>query len=249
MHHLGRRITYANVMSTIAVFLVLGGATAFAATKIGSAQIKANAIVSGKIKKEAVTEAKLKAGAVGTAKLAGGAVTAAKIAAGAVGAGQLADGSVGGAKLAPGAVGNGALADGSVSGPKLAAGAVGSGQIAGGAVTPEKLSQAYLPAATVGVPLAGVSVESSGTLRTYFNRAGGEPTVTHLGAGEFEIVFPGLEHKLSVSKSISTATLSDASSGGEIAHTTVFGNPHVLTFNSSGTKADRPFELVVFTAE
>jgi trimeric autotransporter adhesin len=239
MHHLSRRITYANVMSTLAVFLVLGGATAFAATKIGSAQIKANAIVTGKIKKEAVTEAKLKAGAVGTAKLAGGAVTAAKLGASAVGAGQLANGSVDGSKLAAGAVGPGNLADGSVGGSKLAA----------GAVTPDKLSQAYLPADTVGVPLAGVSVESGGTLRTFFNRAGGEPTVTRLGNGEYEVVFPGLEHKLSVSKSISAATLSDASAGGEIAHTTVFGNPHVLTFNSSGTKADRPFELVVFTAE
>jgi hypothetical protein len=239
MHHLGRRITYANVMSTIAVFLVLGGATAFAATKIGSAQIKANAIVSGKIKKEAVTEAKLKAGAVGTSKLANGAVTGAKLGAGAVGAGQ----------LAAGAVGPGSLADGSVTGAKIAAGAVAGGQIANGSVTPDKLSQAYLPAATVGVPLAGVSVESSGSVRTWFNREGGEPTVHEIATGEYEVVFPGLEHKLTVSKSIAEATLSDASTGGEIAHNSLLGNPRIYTFNSAGTKASRPFELVVITSE
>jgi hypothetical protein len=73
------RLSYANVMSSIAVFLVLGGATAFAATKIGSNQLKANAVLTGKIKKEAVTTAKIKNGAVTTSKIADNAVTGAKV--------------------------------------------------------------------------------------------------------------------------------------------------------------------------
>lgn len=64
-----KRLTYANVMSSIAVFLVLGGATAFAASKIGTSQIKANAITTGKIKKNAVTTAKIKKDAVTGAKV------------------------------------------------------------------------------------------------------------------------------------------------------------------------------------
>jgi hypothetical protein len=64
-----KRLTYANVMSSIAVFLLLGGATAFAASKIGSNQIKSNAITTGKIKKEAVTTAKIKKDAVTGAKV------------------------------------------------------------------------------------------------------------------------------------------------------------------------------------
>jgi len=56
---LGRHLTYANVMSTIAVFLVLGGATALAASKIGSDQIKAGAVTTGKIAKEAVKNGKI----------------------------------------------------------------------------------------------------------------------------------------------------------------------------------------------
>jgi hypothetical protein len=75
-----KRITYANVMSSIAVFFVLGGATAFAAQKIGSNEIKGNAITTGKIKKEAVTATKLKKSSVITAKIANGAVTTEKIA-------------------------------------------------------------------------------------------------------------------------------------------------------------------------
>jgi hypothetical protein len=56
-------------MSSIAVFFVLGGATAFAATKIGSNQLKANSVVTGKIKKEAVTTSKIKKDAVTGAKV------------------------------------------------------------------------------------------------------------------------------------------------------------------------------------
>jgi predicted Zn-dependent protease len=49
-----KRLTYANVMSSIAVFLVLGGATAFAATQLEKESVGAN-----QLKKAAVTPAKL----------------------------------------------------------------------------------------------------------------------------------------------------------------------------------------------
>jgi hypothetical protein len=80
-----KRITYANVMSSIAVFLVLGGATAYAAKKIGSNEIKGNSITTGKIKKEAVSASKLKKNSVTTPKIANGAVTGAKLNLGTVG--------------------------------------------------------------------------------------------------------------------------------------------------------------------
>src|SRR5664279_3238707 len=56
-------------MSSIAVFLVLGGATAFAAShlgkhSVGAKQLKANAVTTAKIKKNAITTAKLKDGAI-----------------------------------------------------------------------------------------------------------------------------------------------------------------------------------------
>jgi len=64
-----KRITYANVMSSIAVFLILGGATAIAAKKIGTKQLRANSVTTGKIKKGAVTTAKIKDNAVNGAKV------------------------------------------------------------------------------------------------------------------------------------------------------------------------------------
>lgn len=69
-----KRLTYSNVMSSIAVFLVLGGATAFAASQlgknsVGTKQLKKNAVTTAKIKNNAVTTNKIKNGAVSGAKV------------------------------------------------------------------------------------------------------------------------------------------------------------------------------------
>lgn len=69
------RLTFANVMSVIAVFLALGGtAYALGRNSVGSKQIKKNAVTSVKIKNGAVTSSKLGAGAVGTGSIATGSV-------------------------------------------------------------------------------------------------------------------------------------------------------------------------------
>jgi hypothetical protein len=63
-------------MSSIAVFLVLGGATAFAAglakNSVGSKQLKKNAVTTAKIKNNAITTSKIKNGAVTGAKVNAG---------------------------------------------------------------------------------------------------------------------------------------------------------------------------------
>ena len=51
------RLTYANVVSTLCLFLLLGGGAAFAASKlaknsVGSKQIKKNAITTAKSRTE-----------------------------------------------------------------------------------------------------------------------------------------------------------------------------------------------------
>jgi hypothetical protein len=94
-----KRLTYANVMSSIAVFLVLGGASAYAAKKVGSHQIKGNSITTGKIKREAVATAKIKNGAVKTNKIAGEAVTSAKLDEGAVTTPKIVNDAVTGEKV------------------------------------------------------------------------------------------------------------------------------------------------------
>lgn len=80
MKQVRKRLTYANVMSSIAVFLVLGGATAIAANQlgknsVGKKQLKANAVTTAKLKKNAVSTAKIRNGAVTGAKVKDGSLT------------------------------------------------------------------------------------------------------------------------------------------------------------------------------
>jgi hypothetical protein len=89
-----KRLTYANIMSTVAVFLVLGGGAAYAAKKIGSHELRGGAVTTAKIKRNAVTRSKIKAKAISTAKIASGAVTNARLANGAVSFEKLAPGFI-----------------------------------------------------------------------------------------------------------------------------------------------------------
>jgi hypothetical protein len=89
------RLSYANVVSTLALFLVLSGGAAYAAHRyltrksvgapqlksnaVTTAKIKANAVTTRKIKRIAVSGDKIKEDAVSTEKLADNAVDAEKI--------------------------------------------------------------------------------------------------------------------------------------------------------------------------
>ncbi|HEX6687923.1 MAG TPA: hypothetical protein VF085_04575 [Solirubrobacterales bacterium] len=97
-------LTYANVVSTLALFLALGGGAAFAAGKIHSDDIAHNAVKHANIAPGSVRTSNVFKRAIVSGKLAVGAVRSNQIAAGAVGAAQIADGAVGSTQIADGAV-------------------------------------------------------------------------------------------------------------------------------------------------
>lgn len=98
------RLTYANIVSTVALFLALGGGAAYAADKIQSGDIAGNAIKPAniapgavhtpKVFKRAITSGKLAVGAVRSNQIADGAVSAKQIAAATIGSGQIGEGAV-----------------------------------------------------------------------------------------------------------------------------------------------------------
>jgi hypothetical protein len=81
-----RRLTYANVIATLALFLALGGGAVWAANKaankVGTGKLKPNAVTAGKIKANAVTTSKIRENAVTNGKIREGSVNLAKIAPG-----------------------------------------------------------------------------------------------------------------------------------------------------------------------
>jgi polyhydroxyalkanoate synthesis regulator phasin len=138
------RPTYANVVSTLCLFLLLSGASAFAATQlgknsVGATQIKKSAVATAKIKNAAVTTSKLADNAVTTGKITDAAVTTSKLADNAVTTGKITDAAVTTSKLADNAVTTGKITDAAVTTSKLANNAVTSGKIADGEVRAEDL--------------------------------------------------------------------------------------------------------------
>jgi hypothetical protein len=68
------KLTYSNVISTLCLFLLLGGGTAFAASHLGK-----NSVGTKQLKKHSVTTAKIKKNAITTAAIKNGSVTGAKV--------------------------------------------------------------------------------------------------------------------------------------------------------------------------
>jgi hypothetical protein len=133
------RPTYANVVSTLCLFLLLGGTSALAATQlaknsVGTKQIKKNAVATAKVKNGAITTKKIKNGAVTTAKIGAAALTTSNLANDAVTTAKISDAAVTNSKLANNAVSTAKITDAAVTTSKLANNAVTSAKIADGEV-------------------------------------------------------------------------------------------------------------------
>lgn len=134
MNKFKRHLTVANVLSCTALFVALGG-SAYAATKLGVAQVKTvnianQAVTNPKIKTQAVTSGKIKNLGINAADLAGGSVINSKIA----------NKAVTNAKLATEAVGTSKLAKKSVTEATIGPEAVTNGKIGKEAITAAKIS-------------------------------------------------------------------------------------------------------------
>jgi hypothetical protein len=73
------RITYANVVSTIALALAIGGGTAYAATKIGTSNIRYHAVTGSKVATNAVTASKVKNSALSGSDIRDNSITSADV--------------------------------------------------------------------------------------------------------------------------------------------------------------------------
>jgi hypothetical protein len=192
------KLTYANVIASIALFVALGGAAVAAGLpkgSVGPRQLKHGAVTAAAIRKQAVTSGKLAPKSVIAGKLGpnsvlpgnigNGAVSSAKIGAGAVIASSIKNGVVTTNKLANANVTTAKLADGSVTNAKLGAEV---GPLLGTLKTGQTLRGVFDLGAT-----AGAAGELSRTGVSYqFPISGNAPAVTVLKKGLTSANCPGI---------------------------------------------------------
>ena len=182
LERITKHVTYANIVSTLALVVALGTGTAYAANTIGSSDIIDGAVKTADLANGAVTSAKIRDANVGAADLATGAVTSSKIrdanvgavdlAANAVSSPTILDGTITAADIADGGVTGTDIATGAVTGSKIATGAVTSSKITTGAVGGAQVLDNSLTASDIGSSAVGTSEVTDNSL-TFADIVGG----------------------------------------------------------------------------
>jgi len=250
-----RHLTYANVMSSLAVFLLLGGGMAVAAgglgkNTVGTKQLKKNAVTAEKVKDGSLLGAdfaagQLPAGPAGPAGAKG--ATGATGPAGATGpSGSVANSVTSASVLDDTAPGGGLnsedFASNSVDFAEIKTDAVQATEIADNSIDAGEIVDFGLSNEDVGVLFAEVA--ATGTLD---NSSGGVTSEKMAGfTGNYEVDFGR-----NITSCTSVATVGPSGGGsatGEINVADRGGNAEAVfvdTNDSTGAAVDKPFRLIV----
>jgi len=227
------RLTYANVVATVALFVAVGGAGAYAADQlgpksVGERQLRPGAVTAEKLRKNAVIAPKIKALAVKQGKIANGAVSGAKIANGAVGSDQLADGAVTNSKLASGAV----------TGDKVDESSLGQ--------VPSAAKADFATNAESANPAVFARVTAEGKVDASFSKGIGSADVTRKAAGIYCIGAAGYNPRgVQVTAEVNVSDIVVAEAKVNPTLNCVAPQVEVLTYKN-GTLGDEPFYVVLY---
>jgi hypothetical protein len=169
-----QRLTYSNVIATMALFLALGGVAVAAGlprNSVGANQLKRGAVTAAKIRKQAVTTAKLANGAVSIGKLGPNSVGPNNIGNGAITTPKLGASSVIASTIKNSVITTNKLNNEAVTSPKLGKEAVTTAKLDNEAVTSAKLGKGSVTAAKLNSdvgPLLG-TLKSGQTLGGVFD--------------------------------------------------------------------------------
>jgi hypothetical protein len=145
---LRKRLSYSNVIATMALFIALGGVAVAAGlpkNSVGKKQLRKGAVTSRALARNAVTNGKISKGAVGPGKLGANAVGPGNIGNGAINSAKLGSGAVIARSIKNGVVTTNKLQKNAVTSEKLAANAVGTTNLANDSVTLAKLGPEVAP--------------------------------------------------------------------------------------------------------
>ena len=214
-----KRVTYSNVIATMALFIALGG-VAVAATKlprnsVGTKQLKRGAVTSAKLGKKSVIAGKLGPNSVGPGNIGNGAVTTAKLGASSVIASTIKNSVVTTNKLNNEAVTAAKLGKESVTAAKLGKEAATTAKLDNESVTSAKLGKGSVTAAKLSDeigPLIG-TLKSGQTLRGMFNIGGGTGDAAQFGQS-FQFPLQNTPTVNIIDPSTATTTACPGLSGG-----------------------------------
>lgn len=207
MKPIRERLSYSNVVATVALFVALGGVS-YAAVhlpkgSVDTAQLRNGAVSTRKLRDGAITEAKVADGSITTSKLADEAVSGAKIS----------DGSISTSKVGDGSITTSKLADGAVTGAKVNTAALGTVPSATSAQYAARADQAVqaeeaefateaeeaeylagLPASAFGGPLiAHTNIPATTTPQEWWIPVSGFGEASH-EVKDVEMFLPGFDH-------------------------------------------------------
>lgn len=183
-----KRVTYSNVIATMALFIALGGVAVAAGlprNSVGPKQLKRGAVTAAKIRKGAVIAGKLSPNSVGPGNIGNGAVTTAKLAVGSVIASTIKNSVVTTNKLNNEAVTTPKLGKEAVATAKLDNESVTSAKLGKGSVTAAKLSDEIGPLLS--------TLKSGQTLRGTFDVGSSATAAGDLARGAVSYQFPLLK--------------------------------------------------------
>lgn len=226
-----RRLTFSNVMATVAVGLVLTTGTAYAAATITSADIVNGTIAPVDMKPNSIGTNIIKDNGVKSVDIRDSEVTSIDIL----------DGTVSSADILNETITAADLATNSVGAPEIATDAVGATEIADNTIDSGEVVDFGLTNQDVGVLFAQVNADG-----TIANHSGGV-TGFRIGTGTYEVDFGR-----NISSCAFTATQGEAAVGGAVGAimgvTDRSGNAEavfVTVRTDANAPADRAFQLVV----
>jgi hypothetical protein len=181
------RLTYANVIASLALFVALGGsavAAGLAKNSVGPNQLKKGAVGASKLAKGAVVSGKIAPKAVVAGKLGPNAVLPGNLGAGIIDASKISASAVTAEKIKNNVITNNKITNGAVTSQKIAANGVGTTNLAEKAVTTAKLNDGAVTAAKLAPEVLNnvQTLKTGQTERGVFSLGGSKEKTKEAGA-------------------------------------------------------------------
>jgi hypothetical protein len=193
MNRFRPRLTYANVIASLALFIALGGsalAAGLAKNSVGPNQLKIGAVTAAKLGKKSVTSGKIAPKAVVAGKLGPNAVLPGNLGAGIIDTSKISASAVTAEKIKNNVVTTNKLNNAAVTSQKIAASGVATANLAELAVTTAKLGNGSVTAAKLAPGVIGnVETLKPGQVERGIFSLGGTKEATKKGSAFGAISF------------------------------------------------------------